>query len=155
MKTSAFAARCSGFNAALPTTRRRRHFKVAAQGERQRAPAAPQQREVAATVAPAGQQTRVLSFQLLGKAIALPREENEALQPGPGFPREAGVLAGAGAWWDALPSRYKVLVGGFMSFVICNMVSLFNRDPRQGLVLAGSVIWHEVSTASYFFACMG
>jgi hypothetical protein len=30
--------------------------------------------------------------------------------------------AAAGAWWDALPSRYQVLFGGFMSFVICNMV---------------------------------
>ncbi|GBF95767.1 anion transporter chloroplastic-like [Raphidocelis subcapitata] len=26
-----------------------------------------------------------------------------------------------GVWWGALPSRYKVLAGGFMSFVICNM----------------------------------
>lgn len=26
-------------------------------------------------------------------------------------------------WWDALPSHYKIVLAGSMSFVICNMVS--------------------------------
>ena len=32
-----------------------------------------------------------------------------------------GDAAALGAWWDALPARYRVLVGAFASFVICNM----------------------------------
>jgi hypothetical protein len=34
------------------------------------------------------------------------------------------LVAKYAAWWDALPSRYKVVLGASMSFVICNMVSL-------------------------------
>lgn len=26
-------------------------------------------------------------------------------------------------WWDTLPSRYKIVLAGSLSFVICNMVS--------------------------------
>jgi hypothetical protein len=50
----------------------------------------------------------------------------DASDAGPSDARAPGRLAAAagaaGSRWDALPSRYKVLAGGFMSFVICNMV---------------------------------
>jgi hypothetical protein len=42
--------------------------------------------------------------------------------PGAAADAAAGPAGALGAWWDALPSRYKVLFGAFMSFVICNMV---------------------------------
>jgi len=41
---------------------------------------------------------------------------------GPAAGRLGATLGAANARWDAMPSRYKVLAGGFMSFVICNMV---------------------------------
>jgi hypothetical protein len=40
---------------------------------------------------------------------------------------------GLASWWAGLPSRYKVVLAGSMSFVICNMVSSGERDvDRQG-----------------------
>jgi hypothetical protein len=57
----------------------------------------------------------------------------------------AGVAGDArdASWWDALPSRYKVLLGGFMSFVICNMVGarFLSRILFLGFGMARSMVW--------------
>lgn len=34
-----------------------------------------------------------------------------------------GLLENSTSWWRDLPSRYKVVLAGSLSFVICNMVS--------------------------------
>ncbi len=33
----------------------------------------------------------------------------------------ANPAAGSSGWWDALPSRYKIVLGTAVSFIICNM----------------------------------
>jgi hypothetical protein len=35
----------------------------------------------------------------------------------------AGPLSKYVEWWDSIPSRYKIILAGNLSFVICNMVS--------------------------------
>lgn len=59
--------------------------------------------------------------------VALPAREETAQQqvaPSPPLPEWLSQALGK---WDAVPSRYKIMLAGHLSFVICNMV----RTQRQ------------------------
>lgn len=60
-----------------------------------------------------------------------PSRANEAV------PAPAGLRGKYTEWWDALPSHYKIILAGSMSFVICNMVSL----DRGGCPCHSSWLW--------------
>jgi hypothetical protein len=92
-------------------------------------PGSPRGGSPASTIKEQRQGTRALTLAPTAKSSAPPPADaasSAGADADAGAPSAtpAAAPAGAalGAWWDALPSRYKVLLGAFMSFVICNMV---------------------------------
>lgn len=70
-----------------------------------------------------------LTAPVQGPAVPWPRQvdsleqqQHAELVEAPAVPRE-GPLGRYLDWWDALPSHYKIVLAGSLSFVICNMVS--------------------------------
>jgi hypothetical protein len=72
---------------------------------------------------PQQQQQQQQQWQQEAAADSAPRHAAAAPPAQVQLAPEAALPLGAlGEWWVALPSRYRVLLGGFLSFVICNMV---------------------------------
>ncbi|KAI8466882.1 MAG: major facilitator superfamily domain-containing protein [Monoraphidium minutum] len=107
----------------VPGPRRAAALRVRAQAQRQQRAASASDAEGEAA-RPIGARSLVLARFGGAKLLAAPGDGAGAAAPQAGAaPELQGAAAGnaVGAWWDAQPSRYKVLLGGFMSFVICNM----------------------------------
>ncbi|KAF8069573.1 ANTR6 [Scenedesmus sp. PABB004] len=69
---------------------------------------------------------RALSLRLPSRTAGqvqeqLPQQDPAAAPQQPWAQQLAAPLAPLQAWWDALPSRHKVVLAGALSFVICNM----------------------------------
>ena len=75
----------------------------------------------AASPVPLGLSKAVRQEVLAGTAVDGARDDGAAEVSTSGPSNE--LLGKYSAWWETLPSRYKVVIGASMSFVICNMVS--------------------------------